>query len=141
MQETHDILNCGADHIMKKTPISVSVTLILLLINAFVWLVFAIIVGTGLHPGIPKIDLVKWVYTSLSVLATAVLTCLWFYLRRQSRVAYYLTLASLAFVCILTFFDDFGLADIIFLIIPIAPLVLLIKDRAWYLQRNPTTPR
>jgi peptidoglycan/LPS O-acetylase OafA/YrhL len=120
---------------MTKTPASVFATFIFLLLNALVWLAFAIIVATGLHPSIPQDNLVKWTMVILAFLVAGVLSILCFFLRKRSKVAYYLTLALLLVISLLTVFDEFGLSDLIYLIIAVVPLVLLIKDRAWYLQR------
>jgi predicted membrane channel-forming protein YqfA (hemolysin III family) len=64
---------------------------------------------------------------------------LWVFLRRRSSLAYYLTLGLLSVISLLTLTDDFGLSDLIVLIITIAPFVLLIKDRGWYLERYPSS--
>jgi hypothetical protein len=124
---------------MTKTPISVSATLILLLLNTLIWLAFAIIVAAGAHPSIPEVGLVKWGMAILSLLTTVLLMGLWVFLRRRSSLAYYLTLGLLSVISLLTLTDDFGLSDLIVLIITIAPFVLLIKDRGWYLERYPSS--
>jgi hypothetical protein len=38
-------------------------------------------------------------------------------------------------------FDQFGLADLIFVAAIALPLLLLVKDRAWYLHPGVTTER
>jgi predicted membrane channel-forming protein YqfA (hemolysin III family) len=76
----------------------------------------------------------------LALLTTGLLMGLWLFLRRRSRLAYYLALGLLAVISLLTITDEFGLSDLIVLIITVAPLMLLIKDRAWYLQRAPGSP-
>jgi peptidoglycan/LPS O-acetylase OafA/YrhL len=126
---------------MIKTPASVSATFVFLLLNALIWLAFAIIVAAGLHPSIPKENLVRWTMAILAFLVAGVLSILWFFLRKRSKVAYYLTLVLLLFISLLTVFDEFGLSDLIYLIIAIVPLVLLIKDQAWYLQRETRPPQ
>jgi hypothetical protein len=120
---------------MTKTPISISVTLILLLLNAFIWLAFAIIVAAGLHPAIPDVRLVKWGMAILSLLTSGTLIGLSVFLRGRRRLAYYLALGLLVTISLLTLTDDFGLPDLIVLILTVAPLVLLIKDRTWYIEQ------
>ena len=121
---------------MIKTPVSVTATLFLILINAFIWLAFAIITATGLHPSIPESDLVRLTMSMLALLTSGLLIGLYFFLRRRTSVAYYITLGMLALISLLTVTDEFGLPDLVVLAISVVPFVLLIKDKAWYLQRN-----
>jgi hypothetical protein len=44
-------------------------------------------------------------------------------------------LGLLLLLAVLTITDEVGLADWIYLVIVAAPLLLLIKDRAWYLRK------
>ena len=122
---------------MTKRPSTVPAALFLLLLNALVWLVFGIIVAAGLHPSMPESDVVRWTMAVLAFLTTGVLLGLRVFLRRRSRIAYYLTIGLLVVLSTLTVTDEFGLSDLIVLIIIAAPLLLLIKDRAWYLRRSP----
>ena len=122
---------------MKKTPATVSTALVFLLLNALIWLAFSIIVATGVHPSMPEDDQLRWIMVILAFLTGGVLIILWVFLRRHSKVSYYLALALLSMLSLLTVGDDFGLSDLIYLIIALVPLVLLIKDRAWYNQREP----
>jgi len=125
---------------MTKPPSTVTAAHFLLLLNALVWLVFGIIVAAGLHPSMPESDVFRWTMAVLALLTTSVLLGLWVFLRRRSGIAYYLTIGLLVVLSILTVTDEFGLPDLMVLIIIAAPLVLLIKDRAWYLRRNPGNP-
>ena len=125
---------------MTKPPSTVTAAHFLLLLNALVWLVFGIIVAAGLHPSMPESDVFRWTMAVLALLTTSVLLGLWVFLRRRSGIAYYLTIGLLVVLSILTVTDEFGLSDLIVLIIIAAPLVLLIKARAWYLRRNPGDP-
>jgi hypothetical protein len=125
---------------MTKMPASVSAALVLLLLNALVWLAFAVIVAAGVHPSIPGGDQVRWTMAILSLLTAGVLSGLCVFLRKRNRVAYYLTLGLLLVTSFLTVTDQFGLSDLIVLAIMVVPLGLLIKDRAWYLQRETHLP-
>jgi hypothetical protein len=71
--------------------------------------------------------------TFLSIALAAILLGLFIFLFRGNRAAYFLTLAFFAFTAILTIFDDVGPSDLVVLAINIIPLLLLIKDRAFYL--------
>jgi hypothetical protein len=125
---------------MTKPPVSVAAALLLLLLNALVWLAFAVLVAAGAHPSIPHTDLVKWTMAVLAFLNAVVLMGLCGLLRRGNHVAYYLTLGLLVVLSLLTVADQFGISDLIVLILLGVPLVLLVKDRAWYLQPTSGTP-
>jgi len=70
----------------------------------------------------------------LALLTSGLLIGLSFFLRRRTSVAYYIMLGMLALISLLTVTDEFGLADLVVLAISVVPFVLLIKDKAWYLQ-------
>jgi len=122
---------------MTKRPVSVSVALLLVLVNASLWLTFGTIVASGNHPSIPDIPLVRWGMAFLALGAAGIMLGLHFLLRRQSRAAYYVALGLLATISLLIFADQFGLADLVVLLVTLAPLALLIKDRAWFLREGP----
>lgn len=125
---------------MNKPPVSVIVTLFLILLNALVWLVFAIITVSGLHPAIPEGDLVRWGMSILAFLTCVFLIVVYFLLRRQGGVAYYLMLGMLSLISLLSVTDEFGLLDLFVLVINVVSFLLLIKDRAFYLQRKQANP-
>jgi lysylphosphatidylglycerol synthetase-like protein (DUF2156 family) len=118
---------------MTRPPVSVTVTIGLILVNAIVWIAFAVIVAARMHPSLPAGDLVRVIMASLALLAAAVLVFLSIMLRRRSRWGYILTVAALILLAALTIADEVGLADLVVLAIAVIPLSLLIKDRAWYL--------
>ncbi len=119
---------------MANRPPSVSVALILTLINALLWLVFGVIIAAGLHPALPDDPFIKGTMAILSLAASGTLLGLYFALRKTSRIAFFLTLGVFIFISLLTFADQFGLADMVVLALNLVPVFLLIKDRAWYLQ-------
>jgi hypothetical protein len=121
-------------HPMDKPPASVSATRVLIYLNALIWLAFALIVAFGLHPALPEGALFKWVMVILALAAGLGLLGVYALLRRYGGVAYYLMLASLAFIALLTVTDDFGVSDLLVLIVNVAAIFLLIKDRAFYLR-------
>ncbi|MCJ7706626.1 MAG: hypothetical protein MUO38_03300 [Anaerolineales bacterium] len=121
---------------MTRPPTSVTVTFALVLVNALVWIAFAIIVAARLHPSIPAGELVRMIMALLALTAAVVLGFLAIMLRRRSRWGYFLTVAALILLAALTIADEVGLADLVVLVIAVMPLLLLIKDRAWYLGRS-----
>ena len=119
------------DSFMKK---SFKFTLIFILVIAFFWLGFSIIVATSLHPAIPDSKLYQWILAGLAFLTAAFLFLLFFLLKAKNKVAYFLTIAFLTIMAIMTIMDDLGVIDFLSLFITIFPIVLLIKDRKWYFQ-------
>jgi hypothetical protein len=59
-------------------------------------------------------------------------------LRRRSRLAFYGALAVLAAIAVLSITDQVGLLDLVSLSISVIPLVLLVRDRRWYLRQPET---
>lgn len=121
---------------MTQAPRSFSAAVILVIVNALIWLVFATIVAAGLHPAIPDSGLVRGVMAILAFLTSGALLVLSILLRRRNTIAFYITLALLLLISFLTVTDEFGIYDLIVLIITLIPLVLLIKNRAWCLSRE-----
>jgi hypothetical protein len=124
---------------MNNRPASVNTTFLLIALNAILWLAFSILVSAGLHPAIPAAPLVKWGMAILALLCSAALLGLLVLLAYRRRSAYFLMVSLLVLVSVATIADDFGLADLAVLIVTVVPLVLLVKDRIWYLQ-TPHTP-
>jgi len=119
---------------MILRPVTVTINLVIILLNALIWLILAIIIAANALPGIGDLPATKWVLELLSITIAIILLVLTYFCYKHSLKAYYLTLAFFVFTSILVIFDDIGLSDIIFLIISLIPVGLLIKDRAWYLQ-------
>jgi lysylphosphatidylglycerol synthetase-like protein (DUF2156 family) len=125
---------------MIHRPFSVTLAFVFVGLNALVWLAFAVIIAFNAHPSLPVQPLIKGSMAFLSFAAAAILVGLFIFLAKRSRIAYTLALSLFAVSSLLTIFDDFGLADLVVLAINIIPIVLLIKDRAWYLQVKPRMP-
>jgi hypothetical protein len=118
---------------MAHRPLSVSATLTSVSATALVWLALGVIIAVGAHPAIPDVPQVRTSMALGSLAAGAVLVFLVVLLWRRVRLAYSLTLAALIASSLAVFFDDVGWADLIVLALSLIPLLLLIKDRAWYL--------
>ena len=118
---------------MTKRPLTVIVTSVFVLLNSLIWLALGILIATGLHPGMSVPAGTRSIMAFLSFAIVAVLLGLFIFLNKGSRTAYYLILAFFTFTAVLTFFDDVGWSDLLVLLINIIPLILLIKDRAYYL--------
>jgi hypothetical protein len=128
---------------MNKRPLSVAVALAFVILNLLVWLGLGILVAVNAHPALPDSPLVRGVMSAGSfVIAGVILVLMILLLYRHSRAAYHLTIAFFVFTSLLNFFDDFGLVDLVALVINILPVILLLKDRTWYLsgrQGEPTS--
>lgn len=121
---------------MPKFPVSVYAAIIFLLISAFIWIGFAVLVAVGAHPALPDNRTFQWVMAILAFGCGCTLIVLTLALGKRIRIAYFLITGLLALLAVLTIADDVGLVDLVYLAIVLVPLVLLIKDRAWYLQKD-----
>jgi hypothetical protein len=120
---------------VKRRPFSVTATFLLILINALVWIGFAAIVALDLHPALPDSSTVRWVMGILAFGCGCALIALVVLLGKRIRIAYFPTLGLLALLAVLTFTDDVGLADWIYLLLVTTPLIMLVRDRSWYLKK------
>jgi len=119
---------------MVNRPLSVTVSLIFIFLNSLVWLAFGVIIAANAHPALPSLPLVRGAMAFLSFGTALIFLGAFIFLMKQIRIAYFIALGLLVVTSLLTIFDQFGLVDLIFLIINVVPVILLIKDRAWYLQ-------
>jgi hypothetical protein len=110
------------------------ITRFFILLDALVWLAFAIITALGAHPALPSSEAYLWAIAGGALLTSISLAALVLLLGRAGRLVYYLTVGLLTALSILTFTDDFGVADMAVLVLHLVPLVLLIKERRWFLQ-------
>lgn len=118
---------------MRKLPSTIKVALVFILVNALVWLLFSVIIAANLHPAMPAQPLIRWGIAGASLVAGLVLILLTFQLSKQTRIAWYLAVIAFFALVVLTIADEVGWVDISYIIIALIPLVLLIRDRKWYL--------
>jgi hypothetical protein len=121
---------------LGKKPVTATAAAVLLFLNALIWFFFAVLAGAGFHPALPESRTVQWVMAILAFGCACVLVALIILLGKRVRSAYYLTTGLLVLLMILTVTDDVGWVDLAYLTIVMAPLILLIKDRSWYLRRS-----
>jgi hypothetical protein len=121
---------------MPPRPLSVTVSLVLILLTALIWLTLGIMIALGAHPAIPNQPAVRAVLASGSLAAAGVLIGLLILLAKRVRVAYFWGLAAMTASSLAVFFDDVGWTDLVFVILNLVPLFLLLKGRAWYLQTD-----
>lgn len=97
---------------------------------------FALIVTTGIHPALPDTGVYKWVLAIFSFLSAGFLLLLFRLLKTKRKLAFYLTVAFLLLIATLTIMDDLGVVDFLVLAITLLPVILLIKNRKWYLNKS-----
>lgn len=119
---------------MTSRPLSVSINLGFVLLDALLWLALGTIVAVDVHPALPDLPVYKTILAVLSFAIAGILLGLFFLLGKRSRVFHPIALSVFSVLSIMTIFDGFGLVDLIVLILHIVPIVLLIKDRAWYIK-------
>jgi asparagine N-glycosylation enzyme membrane subunit Stt3 len=121
---------------MKKPEKTFTLALITILIDAAIWLIFAILLLSGVFSmGVLPIAL-RWIMLALALIAAVVLFVLAILLRKHNSIAYYLTLVVLTGLVLLTFMDQVGILDLIYAVIALTPLVLLLVCRRWYFQNK-----
>src|SRR4030042_5536889 len=122
---------------MAHRPLSVTIALGFILINSLVWLLFGAIITVNAHPALPAQPLAKGIMAFLSIAIAGFLLTMFFFIQKHNRLAYFLTLACFLVTSLLSIFDDFGLANLVVLAVNLIPILLLLKDRIWYLRVKP----
>ncbi len=125
---------------MSDRPRTVLITLIFIVINSLIWFTLGVLVAADAHPSLPDLPILKGLMALMSLAIGSSLLVLAFFLGKHSRIAFYFALILLIAVALLGFFDQFGWIDLLVFAITLVPIVLLIKDRTWYLQLSPRTP-
>jgi uncharacterized membrane protein len=119
---------------MTNDPIPVRFARVLLVVDALLWLAFAGLTAAGAHPSYGGMSIYRWPVTFLALVIAALLGGLSAYLGKPSPTGYWLTIGFLAAMIVASLFDQFGLADLVFVVLTALPLVLLVMSRAWYLH-------
>ena len=122
---------------MHDRPISFSLALIFIMLNMLIWLAFGLVIALHAHPALPDNPILQGGMAILAFCAAGILLVLFVFLRKRYRTAWFAALGFLALTSILTIFDDFGWTDLIVFAINIVPMILLLRNRAWYMQVGP----
>ena len=120
----------------SRPPWSVRVTLVSFLVIAALWLLFSLFVVLGGNVSYFHIGAFRWIMAGLTFLASIILAALWYLLRRRFKPAWYASVLLLAAMILAGFMDELGLIDYAFIVLYLVPLVLLFKDRKWYLKQH-----
>jgi len=121
---------------MNRSPATVCIALLLLALDALMWLAFGVVAAAGGIASITHPPALRWVMAGLAWASAAALAVLTILLSRRSRVAFCLAVILLFLIAVLSIADQVGLLDLLALALSAVPLVLLLKDRTWYLRRE-----
>jgi hypothetical protein len=124
---------------VKRFPTTVSITLLLLALDALMWFSFGVAVAAGCIASIAAPG-IRWVMAGLAWASAAALAALAFLLGRRVRLAFHAAVLLLAVITVLSVTDQVGLLDLAALALSAIPLALLIKDRSWYLRPGEARP-
>ncbi|MEJ2748962.1 MAG: hypothetical protein P8183_13810 [Anaerolineae bacterium] len=119
---------------MKDSPKSVSATTAFIILNAVFWLAYTVITAFGNTYLTTVPIMVKSIIVILAFGSSVILIGIAIFIKRRNRFAFYFGLLMLAIIAVLSITDEFGLLDFFSLLISLIPLVLLLKDRNWYLK-------
>jgi len=117
-----------------KTPVTIKVNLIIILVVGIVWLGYSLYMAIGPDPSFAKLGTLRWIIAGTTFVPGLVCVVLWFLLRKRWKPAWYLAVIALALMTIAGFFDQIGWVDVLVMLGSVVPLVLLIIDRKWYLK-------
>ena len=121
---------------MSRFPATVRAALLLLALDALMWFAFGAAAVSGGIESIAEPPALRWVMAILAWASAAALVALTILLSRRSRVAFCLAVILLAIIAVLSITDQIGWLDLAALAVSVIPLVLLLKDRAWYLRQE-----
>ncbi|MCB2214247.1 hypothetical protein KQH50_02510 [bacterium] len=121
---------------MNKIPRTVTITLILIALNAIFWFGYAVNAVRGVLDPDDSVSLMVWIMAGLAFASAVALVVVAVLLRRRVRLAYYVGMGLLALIAVLSVTDQVGLLDVASLAISLTPVVLMIKDRKWYLGKQ-----
>jgi hypothetical protein len=121
---------------MKPLPLTVKLTFIFINLVSLVWVIFGIAVILRLHPAFPEESFFRWGIGLFAIAAGSGLLVFSRLLRSQNRFAYWVVLTALIVFAVAGVFDDLGLVDFAVITVTLIPVILMIKDQRWYLQRS-----
>jgi hypothetical protein len=125
------------DQAQPRRPATLTISLLFILLDGLVWLVFGIIILIGAHPALPDLPYLRLFYVTASFAIASLLFVLLFFLLRRNRVAFILVLTMQGATILLTIADQVGWSDLIVILLNIVPFVLLIKHRMWFMPAAP----
>lgn len=126
---------------MAKRPVSVYMTFSLMGLFILMWLGFGSLVATHAHPALPDEPVGVAILAAGAFIIAGALLVLEYLLIKRYRLAYYLSLGLFLLMVVVTFLDDIGWIDIAFMSLCMVVVLLLVKDKKWYLlKRTASSP-
>jgi hypothetical protein len=116
---------------MEK-PRAVQAAQFLFYINAAIWLLLGITTLVRLASGATDQTMTMWVVGILALSNGAAMLLAGIGIGKPNRLFFIFALAVLALNIILTFTDEFGILDLLTLLMDLVLLALLIVVRKWY---------
>jgi hypothetical protein len=120
---------------MNKRTATQLITRWLIYLNIVFWFGFSLITAFGFHPGIPEGPIYRWVMASLSFLTGLGILGTFLLMTRGMKAAYYLLLAGILLIAVMSITDEVGFSDLLVLAINLGIFILLIRDRKIYLRQ------
>lgn len=117
-----------------KTPVTVQVTQIIILVVGIAWIGFSLYMAIGPDPSFAKLGAYRWIMAAMTFVPGLVCVVLWALLRKRWKPAWYVAVIGLGLMTLAIVFDQVGWVDILVMLGSAIPLVLLIIDRKWYLK-------
>jgi hypothetical protein len=115
-----------------ERPHTATIALILLFLSGLFWISLGVIGILGLHPALPEDAFLRWTMI-ISAIVTGML--LWgsiILLMQRKRYGYYFIICFLGVLLLLSIMDDFGIMDLMALMVLLAAFLLLIINRHWF---------
>jgi hypothetical protein len=120
-------------------PVSVKITFGLLTFICLCWFLFGVLAVTGIITTISNFQ-VRLLLGGIAIACSLVISGFTILLSRRNRLIYRPSVVLLAAIILVSIMDDLGWVDLSLIGITTVTLVLLIKDRAWYLN-NPNSDK
>ncbi|HEY9088690.1 MAG TPA: hypothetical protein VIO36_11025 [Anaerolineaceae bacterium] len=116
-------------------PLAVRVATVLFWLAGLLWLVFAE-VTLALLVRAGGVSLLEWVILGFMLANAVILALIGLGLRRQKTVYYRLAVVYLALNLVLTITDQFGTADLAYILVVLAMLIFLAFTRGFYRNKG-----
>jgi hypothetical protein len=129
-------LKAGVMMTRNKSPLFGRSAILLLAANALIWLLFAVLVPLGYPASMPDDPASRWFLSAAFLAGSMVQAFLSIMLFRRWKPAFALAAILLILLSCLSLADDFGLPDLLYLLLVFATLICLFLGRRWFLQKT-----
>ncbi len=114
---------------------TVKITLVFLILHALVWCGFAVICFSGMFPELPGSRMWIRLMGGISAAVGLVFFLLVIFLQKHPKSGFYAAVVMLTAAVLVNVLDDIGLMDLAYLALALIPLILLLMDAKWYIQK------